>query len=526
MTDPGRVRTGDWFQKPQAGAAPAAIIAAMKAGILGPLLATALVGGLAVGAPAAGDDDAARLMPRPDGNVLLIVMDDMRIDDMDWMPRVQRRIFEAGTRFGNFYSPTALCCPTRASILRGQYPHNTGILTNAQPDGGWVGSKAIEDSTLATWLDPTYETGYVGKYFNGYEGRHQTEVPPGWDDWMGTIDTYGYMGIETNNNGQFEDNSGTNSPRLFAQQTQEFIRDQAGSTEPFFMHLSFVTPHNGGPHNDGDGGLDTPYVPPRDRDTYTGPPHARNRSYDERNVSDKVGPSSSLPRLSAQEEDDIALKMQQRRESLASADRSIGRILDTLRNQGKMRSTHIIFMSDNGYLLGEHRVPDSKRQPYELSSRLPLAIRGPGIPADSRRVAPAGTQDIAPTILDVAGAKADYPLDGRSLLPSAWDLDGNDNRRAIVLEGAKVPIDAENGGKIRYAPPRTIAETEWRYRGLVTRRWKLIYWDRPGDYELYDLRTDPHEVRSLYRRPGYVRRSNRMVARLDRLWMCQAATCE
>jgi len=467
--------------------------------------------------------------------VVVVVMDDLRRDDLSWMPAVNKRIGDRGTTYTRYYTPMSLCCPARASMLLGQYPHNTGVLTNAEPDGGFAGFTSLDGSTLATWLNPYYATAYVGKYFNGYEGPNQRYVPPGWNDWKGTIKTYGYLGTVTNNNGLPVDHDGTNSPKVFARQAQKFIAGRKSARKPFFLHLSFVTPHSGGPHTDGDlgPGFGTPYVPKRDRGTYDGPRHVRHAGFNERNVSDKTGPVAKLSRLTRAERDFVVLAMRQRRESLASADRAINDVLTTLRRTGQLRDTYVIFTSDNGYLLGEHRFADGKRQPYEESSRLPLLIRGPGIPVD-RWNGMAITPDLARTVLDMANLKPrrvvqDVTLDGRSILPKRSRLD-NARRRTILLEGANLPMDAENGGEIRYAAPRKVGDTDFLHRSVVTRRWKLIEWN-PFDsaergWELYDLRADPHETNSVYGDDGTRRRTRELKRRLDALWMCSGRQCE
>jgi arylsulfatase A-like enzyme len=455
---------------------------------------------------------------------VLILMDDMRADDVDWMPTVVEEIAESGTSFTSFYSPTPLCCPSRVSLLRGQYPHNTGVLTNAEPDGGFAGFGDADASTLATWLTPTYRTGFVGKYLNGYEGPRQTYVPPGWDDWKGTTNTYHYLKIHTNDNGQILDQSGVNSPRVFGRHARRFVLDSAGGRQPFFLFLSFVTPHRGRPHTDGDGGESTPYVPPRDRGTYDGPARPRTPAYNEADVSDKTGPISLRPRLSAKNKDIIVLKNAQRRESLASADRAVRQVMTALETTGERDDTVLIFTSDNGLMLGEQRVPGAKDMPYDPSARLPLFISGPGIPAGNSWPGATGMQDLAPTILDIADARPGHALDGRSILPTRSRPQAR-QKRAILLERGKLPVDAEDGGKIRYAAPRTVAETEWLYRGVVTRRWKLISWDQMGAFELYDLAADPAETENVYGKPRYEDRSAAMVRRLEDLWMCRARGC-
>ncbi len=494
------------------------------------VLVLAIVVAASVGAVA-----APAVAPRPASaaqgvqaapNIVLIIMDDMRVDDLSWMPTVVDQIAGLGMSYTDYYDPASLCCPARASILRGQYPHNTGILTNSQPDGGWVGSLNIDSSTIATWLDPTYATGYVGKYFNGYDGFDQTYVPPGWTDWMGAVRTYRYRDVWTNDNGTVVDQGGRNSPTVFGDNAVQFINERAPRRQPFFLHLSFVTPHNGGPHTDGDGGLPSPFVAPRDRGTYTGPPHPMDASYNEADISDKTGSPAGRPPLTPKHEANIALLNQQRRESLAAADRAVAGVMDALQAAGELDDTYIIFVSDNGFLLGEHRL-QTKWQPYEPGSHLPLFIRGPDVPASREWQSITASQDIAPTILDMAaetGVGADITLDGQSLLPGQPRPPGSRNR-AVLLERPAVPIDPENGGPVRHAASRDVEDLSWIYRGLVTRRWKLISWDTRGTYELYDLERDPYERLNVYDDPAYAARADAMMARLERLWLCAGAAC-
>jgi arylsulfatase A-like enzyme len=140
---------------------------------------------------------------------------------------------------------------------------------------------------------------------------------------------------------------------------------------------------------------------------------------------------------------------------LASADRAVRRVLDTLRDTRQDADTYVIFLSDNGYLLGEHRLPGKKGLPYEPASRLPLLISGPGVPSGNTWTSATGMHDIAPTILDMTGTPSSFPMDGQSVLASAGRPDGNPDR-AVLLEQADLPIDAENDGAMpRRARSRT-----------------------------------------------------------------------
>ena len=122
-------------------------------------------------------------------NIVLVLVDDARYDDLTTMPQVRQLIGGAGVSFRNFYSPFPLCCPARATLLTGQYAHNHGVLGNFRPNGGF--DEFRDGSTLATWLDPTYRTGLIGKYLNEYAPPYQ---PPGWDEWTVPRGMYNYTG--------------------------------------------------------------------------------------------------------------------------------------------------------------------------------------------------------------------------------------------------------------------------------------------------------------------------------------------
>jgi len=178
-----------------------------------------------------------------------------------------------------------------------------------------------------------------------------------------------------------------------------------------------------------------------------------------------------------------------------------------LRETGELADTLLIFTSDNGFMAGEHRVPTGKILPYEPSIRVPLLMRGPGIPRGVRRDQIVWNGDLAPTILDAAGASAAFALDGRSLLPFARSADADDGR-AILLEG----------------PPGRRTNGMPRFAGLRTARYKYVeyVW---GPTELYDLWRDPDEMDNLAGSPVLRAVQARLARRLERLRACAGAGC-
>jgi N-acetylglucosamine-6-sulfatase len=219
-------------------------------------------------------------------------------------------------------------------------------------------------------------------------------------------------------------------------------------------------------------------------------------------VSDKPPVIRRRPRLKQWRIRALAEIHRQRLASLLAVDEGVARIVAALRETGELSGTLLIFTSDNGFMAGEHRVASGKVLPYEPSIRVPLLMRGPGLPRGARRDELVWNGDLGPTILDAAGASAPFPLDGRSL------LDGARDGRAILLEG----------------PPKRGTNGMPRFTGLRTDRFKYVehVW---GAVELYDLRSDPDELDNLARSPAMHGVRERLARALERLRSCAGAAC-
>ena len=509
--------------------------------MLGPVVALTALATLASGLSSYGAVEpsvASQQSHRP--NVVIITVDDMRTDDLRYLPNVQRLIARKGTRFTSFYVPLSWCCPSRASMLTGQYPHNHRVLTNAPPLGGFP---ALRDSqTLATWLHPTYTTGFIGKYLNAYgpSTESSTYVPPGWDTWRASYGTsaFDYMGLRLNANGILQDHSGTYATRVFGNLSRVFIRNHAADPGPLFLWTSFGAPHVGVPHEKEDPkeppGYGTPYVEPKYRNTYKGPPAPANKSFNELKISDKPGFVRAKPLMGTVKRAATSQSMSQRRESLRSVDDAVGGIIEELRARHQLARTYIFFISDNGYMQGEHRILHGKTLPYDPSSRVPLLVRGPHVPEGVKRSGVFAMPDIAPTILRISGLydEAELSVDGISILPAFSDRSFG-YRRAVLLEA--VASDRQSDRRVetrRYDPYNKLQEQtaakpsiKWRYRAVVTRRWKLTHWTQTGEAELYDRRHDPYELRNLAIRPPYNSTQRALAERLEDLRFCSGSSC-
>ncbi len=409
-----------------------------------------------------------RALAAPRRNVLVVETDDQTMNDLASMPHVRALIADHGVSFTNSFVSLSQCCPSRATFLTGEYAHNHGVLTTQPPFGGFT---AFHDKqSLPVWLQRAgYRTALIGKYFNEYGKGDPTYVPPGWSDWHGLEggSVYHYEGFQINDNGRVRSYPGAYQTDVLEGLDQRFIRTSATGHKPFFLWATFVAPHIGTPKD--------LMVPPRLHQAvplsifanpFLGIDMPRTPDFNEANVRDKPRDIRRRPRIGPIEQADLESVWARRQESLESVDEDVVRLFRTLRATHTLNNTLVIFTSDNGYLVGEHRVLDGKVLPYEPSIRVPLLMRGPGIPQDASRSQLAFNGDLAPTIVAATGAHAAWPMDGESLLPIARDDVRSD--RAILLEG---PPHGDQHGALQFTGVRTKAA---RLRQVPRRRGRAV----------------------------------------------------
>jgi arylsulfatase A-like enzyme len=497
-----------------------------------------------VGAPAAAQST------RP--NIVTILADDMRTDDLRWMPSVRRLIADRGLTFRNSFSPYPLCCPARASLMSGQYAHNHHVYSHVPP----YGFGAFDDRrTLGTSLNSAgYNTIFLGKYLNGY-GEQDSKVtgrpsfryvPAGWTDWRAAVSrpphsgyssggSYNYWHTLFNVNGHIDDSHrGQYQTDVLGRMARAMVRKYHRSPKPFYMYLAPVAPHFGSPREKDDPTgvinpatgkverIKTPARPKWVRGRFDSQiPRASGLPTDggpsERDVSDKPRPMRDLPELTGQERVAVRTLTRQRAEALFVLDREVKRLVSTLKATGEYANTVIMFTSDNGYFLGEHRMRQGKIKPHEPSLRVPFLVTGPGIPHGTR-FDPITTPDLTASILDLADAKPPHPADGISLVPSFAKDRGW--RVPVVTEGLETSEVFRNAQSDRAPGFQDVRTTI----GIRTARWKLVPYNT-GDGELYDLDNDPNELTSHFGDPRYAR----VQAQLQRLWLaykdCRGASC-
>jgi N-acetylglucosamine-6-sulfatase len=424
-----------------------------------------------------------------------------------------------GSTFKNAFVTDPVCCPSRATILRGQYAHNHRIVGNWWPRGGSQKFRDLgrEGSTVATWLqDEGYQTVLIGKYMNGY---NSTRVPPGWDEWYGIAGRYRSTRLTENGRVVGYDPERHHLDDVLAQKAVSYVRGRTANDSPFFMWLGTKAPH-------------APATPAaRHKNTFLDAQLPRPPSFDEQDVSDKPDWIRDNPPLKLKRIAHMESFYRNRLRSMLAVDEMIGQLVEALKESGELESTYIFFTSDNGWHAGEHRLTSGKWTAYEEDIRVPLIVRGPGVSEGRTLPHLVLNNDLAPTFADLAGAEAPSFVDGRSLKPLLTDNlpPPKGWRHAFLVEAAAevsrnlAPLLSgdQHPENWRHAP-----RVDWGRPGLeAVRTEEHIYVEyETGERELYDLKKDSYQLDNIYEGadPERVRHLQR---RLAALRGCSETTC-
>ena len=361
---------------------------------------------VALGGEASLGQTEGRAQAKP--NIVFVLTDDQMpgTEKKRWMPNLHRELVVNGTKFSNTVSTYPLCCPGRAVLQRGQYPHNTKIYGNSEPQGGWEKFQrlGLHRSTIATWLNGAdYQTGLFGKYMNNYRDRI---IPDGWDRW------YAWNGVDqgwtsVNDQGNVESLDRQEADALVADNAAAFLENRLRKPEPVFAFVNFGAMHEPYPYSSIDArkfrGVNVPRTP----------------AFNEADVSDKSGEARVQKPLTGAQISDLDSQYRQGLRSLQRVDRFIGNASDIVRRSGEMDNTYFVFYTDNGAHFGQHRFTHGKLQPYEEDINFPLIVRGPDVRRGVVETGLVGNHDIAPTMADMANATPPPFVDGRSVMPLA-----------------------------------------------------------------------------------------------------------
>jgi N-acetylglucosamine-6-sulfatase len=436
-------------------------------------------------------------------NIVVIMTDDQATGSLAHMPKLHELIAEQGIIFDNSFVNLPLCAPSRASFFTGEAAHNTGIKANSPLDkGGWEKFKDLEPKALPVWLQAAgYKTALLGKYINRYGqqdtmgallawagdifgidvtgptvGNPRDWVPPGWDLWYAfTGSRVRYFDYEINDNGailSFGDGPADYSTDVLTTRAVRFIDDQQGTAQPFFMYIATKAAHAQGVRA----------IPaPRHEASFADVPLPTGTAFNERSLR---GKALKAPHLKKEHRDQLASAYRGALQSLQSVDDLVEAVVAALKRTGQLDNTVIIYTSDNGFLFGEHRLI-GKSAAYEEAIKVPLLMRGPGIPAGETRTQLVNNLDVVATVVDLAHATPGVALDGRSLVPLSVNAEAP-WRGALMFES---PVN-------RFEPVKN------RYTGVRTPTRKYVKYDA-GFEELFDLAADPSELKNEADNPAY-----------------------
>jgi len=439
--------------------------------------------------PSVGRDP---LPPRPD--IVFVLTDDLSMDLLPYMPEVQR-LQRQGLTFNDYFVADSLCCPSRASILTGNFPHDTHVFNNTGRRGGFntFHRRGEERHTFAVALQAAgYDTALMGKYLNGYMQSVRkggdpdvpdTYVPPGWSEW--DVGGWGYPEFDysLNEDGTLDhygDRPQDYLTDVLARKGVDFVDSAAASGRPFFLELSTFAPH-------------APYVPaPRDRELFPGLTAPRPPNFDRLPINAPLW-LRDRPPLTREEIAEINEAFRLRVQDVQAIDGLVAAIREALTADGIASDTYIVFSSDNGLHTGEYRLMPGKLTAFDTDIHVPLIVSGPRVPAGASTDAMAENIDLAKTFAAIAGAR--MRNDGHSLLRLFGGARPSDWRNAILVEhdGRALNPDDPDFQQPASGNPNS-------YEAMRTHRFLYVEYRQGDEHEFYDLRTDPYELDNIYDR--------------------------
>ena len=461
-------------------------------------------------------------------NIVRILTDDQDMSSMAVMTKTQALLGARGVTYTNAVVNLSLCCPSRATLLTGQYAHNHKVWDNGGPLGGYL-HFANADNSLAPWLHAAgYQTAHVGKYMNAYGKKQVKEIPAGWDHWFNVVDeareSYPYYGYTISDDGvshTYGEDDKDYITDVFTDRAVADVQKMAATDQPFFLDFWPTAPHQGNGRTPSKhiGPVPGPKYEQANQDTQAPrtpnflPADTENhipeglRGFGEQYRMANGGPST-FPALIDDSYRDYV-------NSLLSVDDSVERLVNTLAASGKLDNTVIIFTSDNGLMWGNHGLASMKWEPYEESIRVPLIISGPGFPSGVVTDRTVGNVDLVPTMVQLAGAKAGRTMDGHSLVPTGNDPPTVDRDRGMLIESNM------------FDPAKPLQFTGFqvpRFKGVRTVGFQYTDW-ADGTIELFDLQNDRAEMHNLADDPAHAGDRAKLAAAVDRLNGCVGTDC-
>ncbi|KAM9841775.1 glucosamine (N-acetyl)-6-sulfatase (Sanfilippo disease IIID), b [Aulostomus maculatus] len=471
-------------------------------------------------------------------NILLILADDqdVQLGGLTPMKKTKMLIGDAGATFVNAYTVTPLCCPSRSSILTGQYPHNHQVRNNSLSGNcsSPLWQKGPESQAFPFYLSKQkYQTFFAGKYLNQYGKKESGDVghvPPGWDQWFALVGNSQYYNYTLSVNGKEEKHGDVYDTDyltdLITNRSLNFL-DNRSPQHPFFLMLSPPAPHS-------------PWTAaPQYQKEFADVKAPRDGSFDKPGTGKHWllrQPINPMPNSSLTFLDDA---FRRRWQTLLSVDDMVEKLVKKLDSIKELDNTYVFYTSDNGYHTGQFSLPIDKRQLYEFDIRVPLMVRGPGIMPNLTLQAPVLNIDLAPTILDISGINVSaVNMDGQSFLPQMAPSLRNSSARPFFLveytgEGHSTedPSCPQLGPGLAHCFPDCVCEDAYNNTYACVRtldgKQNLQYCefaDSESFVEVYNLTSDPHQLENIVKKvdPAVLQAMNQLLIKLQ---SCVADSC-
>ncbi|KAI7826154.1 alkaline-phosphatase-like protein [Gamsiella multidivaricata] len=448
------------------------------------------------------------------------------MDSLEHLPLVKKYLRDEGTEFTNYYTTTAMCCPSRVSLWSGQFAHNHNVTDESPPHGSYTKfvSQKLDQDWLPTWLQSAgYSNNYIGKFINGVSPSLK-QAPKGFDSahWeplvAPNIYTF-YSPVFATNNGPLEAHEGVYQTDIISDKSIAILDGLAkNKSTPWLFVISPTAPHDE-VWMTPNGTVFTPPVPAkRHEGLFKGAKAPRHPSFNpEKN--DKPSWIGTLPRLDEKQVEAIDATYRARLQSLQATDELVERVIKRLEEHGQLENTYIVYTTDNGYHLGTHRMFAGKQTAYEEDTNIPFIIRGPGVAKGQKSNAVATHTHFPATVLKLAGLS----------LPEALDAHSIPVLENKAVYGKDQPTEAFS---VEFWSAAFMENTTARFNTntyksvrLIGQGYNLLYtvWCT-GEKEYYDLVKDPFQVKNVYKetKPSLL---NRLDALLNVLRTCKGPTC-
>ncbi|KAI0436199.1 alkaline-phosphatase-like protein [Xylaria telfairii] len=489
--------------------------------------------------------DASR---RP--NVVFILTDDqdLRLESLQYMPLVKKHLIEHGTYFNKHYCTTAICCPSRVTLWTGKTPHNTNVTDVNPPYGGYPKfvAQGFNDDYFPLWLQQSgYNTYYTGKLFNAHTVENYHSPYPGGftgSDFLLDPYTYDYLNSTFQRNDE-EPRSyeGKYNTDVVAEKAYGFLDDAVRDLEnkPFFLTVAPIGPHSNIVVGDmtsrkaGRPGFSEPISAKRHQHLFGGVkvPRTENFNPDHPSGANWV---LNLPQQNQSNVDYNDHYYRQRLRALQAVDEIVDGLVVRLEEYGILHNTYIVYSSDNGFHIGNHRLQPGKTCGYEEDINVPLIVRGPGVTSNYTTDIVTSHTDLAPTFLELLGIPLREDFDGKPIPVIKAKIEAAEQTRREHINVEYWGLALSEG----VHQPLYQQHNTYKAIRLSSADYSLYYsvWCN-NEHELYDMTVDPGQMHNLLVSSNLVSNTTliaglpieKVASRLDALLFvlksCRGATC-